>query len=1573
MVTPEEAQSELKRHQKPRAREELEQRLTALPAELAATGLAVVDAAGSRYRTPNEHLKHKWAEAKRTLEKLDDRERGKLFAALFPPIAEHVEASWRLQMKLPYQTGHMRKAFRAPNHPAYTANSRCEWLRELLQTALPYNYDLEFLIIWAAHLRWGTAEHSIGLLLAAVLDSDRAIAKHTLDTLVSIVNGEHQTARIGRYAVTALLCCGRPEAWATVERLLLAAQRQEGLRQVVIESVDFAHPEAYRRMVRLIQQEKLSRFAAVARGAAVWFGISIDSAESKMIDGLLNQTLENLEHADVRSERVKSGRGESLYLALWATAFIDVVAATQDADRIAQEPDFERRYAAVHLLSQLGTVAALRILVQRLTDTDLRVALRAVSALPHQSGSSVPSVSDGIFAAIQELLPRMPEDQLLEPAIWEWNRIRARRAEVAAKLITYRGNCPFGELAPYAAEMDADGRVALLRAIQLEVKKLGSLKNDQRDLALALLRDTSTAVRELAFQTLQHAELSIDEAEAIEPLLGRKASDLRRGVMRLLLRQPVAGCRASIERLSRSSDKLMQQAAEELRSEFEPQSIPAASLQDGFGLFDPEQRTPPALPRAELRCTLISAGSERLAHSLDALIDKHRETAVTIKGHAGEDITQLLGNLRWGFGRGEDLPLSEVWNEWWALQKHELGGSAELELTRAVCIFLLIPEIYEPVWRAAVALDLFGTGKVEGAELRFRQLTREILQRRLLQHIEGKELTLLLDVLEIYANGLASAYGSLTSDDPNRVGWRSRPLRALVQFINLCAKRRASVWTREHWRRYWGLLRFVDEGVAKTGRECPAIEIALEARRQGLASEADIYDQLLTRSHGIGTLKLVTKRKRSQFLEAYPELTPMVDKCRDRIIEVELKRGDLPTAASGLVLQLSCVFGGELALTILKQLGKDALSRGWLRSSENRSVVFSHLLRVCLPGEQDTRETFANAAQKLKISRSRLVDLAVYAPQWARYVEHATTIRGLQEAALWLHAHTKDTQWVVDEEIRELWFAEVSERTDVPRHELLDGAVDVDWFRRMRVALNDKDWAMMLDSAKYASGGAGHKRAELFAAALTGEITRAELSKDITAKRNQDSVRALGLLPLPSDLAERRKEILARYEILQKFLRGSKAFGAQRQASEKLAYSIGLANLARTAGYPDSQRLSWTMEAEASADLRSGSIEAIDGVVRGVLSINALGEPELAFEKNGKALKDLPAAMKKSPALAGLRERKAQLAQQTSRMRESLEEAMIRGDEFTREELQELENHPLLKPMIHCLLFTGRDGKAAWSGALNGRPGRFRIAHPIDLLRSGEWKRCQQECLELTRIQPFKQAFRELYLLTEAEREQRLHSCRYEGQQVNPKQALAIVGKRGWVNVPEQGIRKTYHHDNTSAWVTFLEGWFTPMEVDGLTVQDVLFTNRADGKVISLDQVNERVFSEAMRDLDLMVSVAHRGGVDPEATASTTEMRAALIRETLSLLKITNVRLKERHAFVDGKIGAYNVHLGSGSVHRQPGGSLCIIPVHSQHRGRFFLPFADNDPKTAEVISKVLLLAQDDKIKDPTILEQLKR
>ena len=127
-----------------------------------------------------------------------------------------------------------------------------------------------------------------------------------------------------------------------------------------------------------------------------------------------------------------------------------------------------------------------------------------------------------------------------------------------------------------------------------------------------------------------------------------------------------------------------------------------------------------------------------------------------------------------------------------------------------------------------------------------------------------------------------------------------------------------------------------------------------------------------------------------------------------------------------------------------------------------------------------------------------------------------------------------------------------------------------------------------------------------------------------------------------------------------------------------------------------------------------------------------------------------------------------------------------------------------------------------------------------------------------------------------------------------------------------------------------------------------------------------------MRDVDLAVSVAHAGGVDPEASHSTMEMRAELLRLTLPMFGLSNVKVEERYALVEGKLASYSVHLGSGVVRQEGGGMLNIVAVHSQHRGKIFLPFVDDDPQTAAILTKVLFLAEDSKIQDPSIVEQIK-
>ncbi len=818
-----------------------------------------------------------------------------------------------------------------------------------------------------------------------------------------------------------------------------------------------------------------------------------------------------------------------------------------------------------------------------------------------------------------------------------------------------------------------------------------------------------------------------------------------------------------------------------------------------------------------------------------------------------------------------------------------------------------------------------------------------------------------------------------------RHGWNSTVvyrLQLIRQYRTFCGD-----WSDAHHARLFKLLRWLDEPAQDVPRFRPLLDEVMWAYEAGEATQADIYDHLLgarpaNHSGQFDSLHWLSSKKPHALLVKYPVLQEIFETCRQRILEIELMRGEMPTAASVPAMALRSVYGIDYFIRIVQAFGKDILTRGYAYNSQSRATVLSHLLRVSLPAESETRQQFAEAVKKARLTQKQLVESAVYAPQWASYVETALGWAGFTGAVWWIHAHTKGMNWYVDAEIRETWQAQVSEGTPLSAEDLIAGAVDVQWFWDIYEALGDKRWMSVYKAAKFSSGGNGHARAKLFADAMLGQVEREAVVKRITQKRHQDLVRALGLLPLPE--TDRDAEILARYQIIQEFIRTSRKFGSQRQASEKLAARISLENLARTAGYADPLRLQWAMEAEQTADLREGPVSVTVENVTVTLHIDVSGKPHLDICRGDKKLKTIPAKMRKAEAFVELRERKKDIEKQHSRMRGALELAMCREDRFSAAELQDLLLHPVLAPMLEQLVFVSDaamgypfDGGRALmkhDGTTQpiGEDAALRIAHPYDLYQSGDWLQWQRECFLAERIQPFKQVFRELYLLTEAEKLDGALSRRYAGHQVQPRQALALLGSRGWVARPEEGVQRTFHKHKLAAFITFLQGFYTPAEVEGLTLEGVVFVDpHQRWQPLPLVDIPPVLFSEVMRDLDLVVSVAHRGGVDPESTASTVEMRTALIRETAALLKIETIDLKGNHALIEGRLGSYSVHLGSAVVHRQPGGALCIVPVHAQHRGRIFLPFADDDPKTAEVISKVLLLARDEQIKDPTILEQI--
>ncbi len=385
------------------------------------------------------------------------------------------------------------------------------------------------------------------------------------------------------------------------------------------------------------------------------------------------------------------------------------------------------------------------------------------------------------------------------------------------------------------------------------------------------------------------------------------------------------------------------------------------------------------------------------------------------------------------------------------------------------------------------------------------------------------------------------------------------------------------------------------------------------------------------------------------------------------------------------------------------------------------------------------------------------------------------------------------------------------------------------------------------------------------------------------------------------------------------------------------------------------------------------------------ICVDETGKSSLQCRREEKVLKSLPAKYKKAPETLEAQAIVKKLREQHTRTRQMLEQSMEDGTVFQVWEILALFQNPVVCPLVKPLLyvtadagevlgFLSEEGLTGWSGkTLSVTPDtKVRIAHPCDLYREGHWQDYQRALFERKLRQPFRQVFRELYVKLPEELEKR-ETRLFSGYQIQPKKTVVTLRSRRWVADYESGLQKVYYKEDIIAGLRALADWFSPSDIEAPTLEGVVFYNRNDFSELRVSEIPERIYSEVMRDVDLAVSTAYVGGVDPEASHSTVEMRRVILEGNLRLFRLENVRLQGNHAVIDGKFGQYTVHLGSGVVHQAGNAMLHVLPVHSQHRGRIFLPFADEDPKTAEILSKVLMFAEDAKIRDPAVIAQIRR
>jgi hypothetical protein len=427
------------------------------------------------------------------------------------------------------------------------------------------------------------------------------------------------------------------------------------------------------------------------------------------------------------------------------------------------------------------------------------------------------------------------------------------------------------------------------------------------------------------------------------------------------------------------------------------------------------------------------------------------------------------------------------------------------------------------------------------------------------------------------------------------------------------------------------------------------------------------------------------------------------------------------------------------------------------------------------------------------------------------------------------------------------------------------------------------------------------------------------------------------------------------------------------------------------------------------------------------------------LDASGKTLKAAPAKAK-----AAHTEELAELQRSLKDIRSMLTAQRDRVDGIFLEEKcwpiacwrERYLDHPLVGSIAGRLLWCVDDTPAffvdgvptdAVGGAVpHGTTAEITLWHPLrgTPAEISQWRRRLEE---LAITQPFKQAHREIYLLTDAERATVTYSNRFAAHVLRQHQFHALCAARGWKNklrlavdaeyppatkdLPHFGLRAEFWIEGAGEDVNDA-GSYLRLSTDQVRFYRTGaaptrahaggggYRSSADGlgdgrlnDPVALADVPALVFSEIMRDVDLFVGVSSIAN-DPTWQDGGPEGRyrtywqdfafgaltgsAATRKEVLERL-VPRLAIAERCSFSDrflvvrGDKRTYRIHLGSGNILMEPNDQyLCIVP-NSRAResdGDLYLPF-EGDTTLSIIVSKAILLADDTRIDDPTIVRQI--
>lgn len=1509
-----------------------------------------------------------------------------------------------------------------------------------------------------------------------------------IDTAKEAITGDNNANTVSHELIRGIFYSKNRELVELLKKLLLAAQRQEGLRQSILEKIDEGRIEYFVEFIHLMIEENLLRFSSAIRAMMTWINLyDIDITRKKYISDTAELIKTCLTDDKKRHEYLQGSNVMEIYIALWAGCVYDTSKIEEDLKIVLEKSEEYVFVAALDFINMLQDRALSYQLAERIlkvTDSNEVIALIVKNLYfdrlrSYYGFQIVKNENSRKNSKIQKTYTPFLTQEAAEIMFEKFMQLyhSMKRASVSYSQSGIGGN-------DFSIHRNDVQRILIMVALTLgneeKLNQLGHLANqsevfldyvieylntietkEQRDILVSMLSSKEENIIKQAKYYVDVLGISLDENEiiSIENNLRLKSETIRLTSLEIVTAQPTKDLEKSVNRLLESSKLEMRLAGldiilntvmkEEkfhdicektidlvknrewknpseiaLTDQILGKSVPKEILtvENGFGMYEENlQNQLPQLSenkKFDIKETLFSLSYEEFKSYHDILkkfINDHKDAIDTLPENFGyyDDRKVILGNFpsisRWNYQNGERVEIflfKELWDEF--REKENIPYQFYFEYSfitryqegyvknqnknpKAEKIFkkyfpdkeiekkslLVKVSVYDGSWQyfedhviqdvlRYYFKDTFSLKHLEASTILLENLYFHMDDSLYKEKDENRwrtEVYCLVSRLfffNYFMDYLTKYLNCVMGEKEQNESFIPKILSLKAAYFNKCLPLEEYSNTRS--------IQFFQNGEIALGYE------------KGIFSKNDLIQYALNTHEGLikdATYRPDRKVSRYYFQQnrvfstKFPKSDKVLKELVDRIVGVEVMRGDSPTEATPYISYISSYENINHFTNLLARLDKkDTFVRGYsyYRSSTDKKTVISSLIQSAFPSQSDNKDTFIKALDGRKIDKSILINVVLYANQWEPIISDYLGYPGLKDLMYYFIAHTGEYTLKNMEETLAVY-------SPVKVSEFQEGVFDIDWFKRAYKGVPEDIYALTYDAAKYISSANTHKRARLYADAVLKKLKIKEVEERINDKRNQDYVKAYGVIPLGKN---RETDLINRYNLLQKFLKESKKFGQQRKASEGKAVDIAMNNLSKTAKFPNPTSMGLYLDSLISkGNMEVLQSKEIDGYKIDV-DTEELGNYKLIiYNEKGKGLKTPPAKLKKNPEFVEMKEVIKESQEQYRRTIRSFESFMEIEEKLFAKDLITIMDNPLFHSFLENIVFVIEDHIGYLiDGKLQSPDGKsyeikesdvVKVAHPYDLLTADVWSIYQKDLFDRQVSQPFKQVFRELYTPNEDELSENL-SRRYAGHQLQRKQLFALMNQRNWVG----DGRKVFYNQNIIADLYGISNDFSPGDIEEPVLEFIEFIDKETGKRVNIKDVPPVLFSEIMRDVDLFVSVAYVGGVDPEASLSTIEMRSMILDEMILLLGYKNVKIDGNFAYVKGTFGEYNIHLGSANVQKMGKGSISILAIHEDRRGRIFLPFMDQDPKTAEVISKIVLLAEDEKIKDPTILSQIK-